>query len=300
MFSEFIFKFKRALALFLLCIVVLPSSGCDRDRVFTYDRRSTAFLKESLPKFPRRELTNPDKVWDTIEAAADLPGRLNSILIVVYDELMNPSIFESVAGIPEWFTPVYIAASRCLFDFHPEGKNSPVGKLNIATTVGMFCTPHEYRLPSLYSNAVCYCVNRQTFRNLCSRYHTYFSLVPVEVFAYQKSEGITVAYTFSVTDRQFLTSTKATICQESYDSLMKAVDSKVVRLWFSDCFIQRYIATLRSAECSGMDRYWPRYRHPDSELCNDKPVFPSDDFPPKKTDEELQAEKERRDSYWYF
>ncbi|WP_201456958.1 hypothetical protein [Chlamydia sp. 17-3921] len=228
-------KFIRKLSFLAFACSAVLFSSCNRADIFTSDFEEAKKIKEMLPGFGSSDIKDTDKVWDTIVKSIAMPVKIDSLLIVAYDDLMNPETFKSVLlRYPAWGAAVDVIDAHRSFNFHPAGPTSQVANINAEVIEG--------KESSETFSAVCYDVNKETFRALCALYNTYYDLVPVLVSS-RTGEGYTVGYLFSVRDSKFHSSVKALPVQSHFQAIWDSVNSISPSEGFGSDFSSAYLKT---------------------------------------------------------
>lgn len=109
----FLSKIRLLGALCLASLSVLLT-GCDVNDVFTTDKSIVQEAKSSAPIFTNTE--DAGNIWDTIKSAWSLSEQMDCVPIVIYDDLMNPSIFQS-QGLSLWNTAVDVEHTQRIFNY---------------------------------------------------------------------------------------------------------------------------------------------------------------------------------------
>ncbi|QXE27034.1 hypothetical protein [Chlamydia buteonis] len=230
----------RLLGAFCLASLSVLITGCVTDDAFTYDKSVAEEGRQSAPTFLSTE--DPNTIWDTIQTAWDLSEHMDYLPIVIYDDLMNPSVFQS-HGTSSWSIAVRVEQTKRIFNYDSRKDKKDQSK-NYADLNAMVLELQDTReQEDAYASAVLYGVEQDTFAALCNHYSQH-SLVPVVIS--KQIYGNTVyslGFMFSVTNPSLLTPQDALPEQKRFSDIWNAINSnEVIELYGKD-FPADYINT---------------------------------------------------------
>ena len=209
-------NFIKRVSILAFACVSLVLAGCSHD-VFTKDYSEAREAEAALPKFDHGALKHSDAVWERIAAAVS-PSPLNSLLVVMYNELMNPEVFqETLSQSALWSIPVNVLGCRRIFNFNVSGDKAKLADINAEVV-----TLEEGS--GIFFSGVCCDVNQETFNTLCSIYSECHDLVPV-IVSDVSGDRFTVAYMFSVREARFHTGADALPLGDRFNAIWQAVET---------------------------------------------------------------------------
>ncbi|QEM73913.1 hypothetical protein DZK34_02950 [Chlamydia abortus] len=235
----FLSKIKLLGALCLASLSVLLT-GCDANDAFTADKSIVQEAKSSAPIFTNTQ--DADNIWDTIKASWSLSEQMNCVPIVIYDDLMNPSLFQS-QGISLWNTAVNVEKTQRIFNYDSRKEKKDPSKHYADLNAIALDLQNAEGKEDVYASAILYGIEKETFVALCKHYPQH-SLVPVIVSKQLNNSPVySLGYMFSVTNPALLTPQEALPEQKRFSEIWQAINSQEVIELYGKQFPADYVNT---------------------------------------------------------
>ncbi|AFS28137.1 hypothetical protein [Chlamydia psittaci] len=235
----FLSKIRLLGALCLASLSVLLT-GCDVNDVFTTDKSIVQEAKSSAPIFTNTE--DAGNIWDTIKSAWSLSEQMDCVPIVIYDDLMNPSIFQS-QGLSLWNTAVDVEHTQRIFNYDSrKDKKDPSKNYADLNAIALDLQDSKNK-EDVHASAILYGIEKDTFVALCNHYPQH-SLVPVIVYKQLNDTTVySLGFMFSVTNSSLLTPQDVLPEPKRFSEIWQAINSQEVIELYGKQFPSDYINT---------------------------------------------------------